>query len=80
MFGLVIIVRKRSIIDERLERLIETLQFMLEHQAELKMLHAELFPGVRVTTDKFSIGEAAVGILPEEILGLLNYKEEEELL
>ena len=79
VFARAIIVRKRSIIDERLERLIETVQFMLEHQAELKKLHTDLFPGVKVTTDKFPAGKEGAEILPEVNRDFFGKKEEELL-
>lgn len=53
LFTRAIIVRKRAIIEERLERTIETTKFMLDHQDELKQLQAELFPGVGVTLSVF---------------------------
>ena len=53
VFARAIIVRKRTIIEERLERLMETVKFMLENQKKLQELHAELFPGVEMTVDQF---------------------------
>lgn len=53
LFTRAIIVRKRAIIWERLERTIETTKFMLDHEEELKQLQATLFPGVGVTLSVF---------------------------
>jgi hypothetical protein len=53
VFARAIIVRKRSIIEERLNRLVETVGFMFDYQAKLQALHAELFPGVTITIDQF---------------------------
>lgn len=54
IFSRAIIVRKRSIIDERLERLIETVRFMIDHQSELQALHQTLFPDIEITIDQFT--------------------------
>jgi hypothetical protein len=53
LFTRAIIVRKRAIIEERLERTIETTKFMLDHQDELKQLQKALFPGIGVTLSVF---------------------------
>lgn len=63
VFARAIIVRKRSIIEERLERLIETVKFMIDHQKELQDLHAELFPGIEMTIDQFALPEDEVADL-----------------
>jgi hypothetical protein len=54
VFARAIIVRKRTIIEERLERLIETVKFMLEHQMELRKLHDLLFPNIEISVDQFT--------------------------
>jgi hypothetical protein len=53
VFARAIIVRKRTIIEERLERLIETVKFMLTNQAQLQELHNQLFPDIEITVDQF---------------------------
>jgi hypothetical protein len=60
VFARAIIVRKRSIIEERLERLFETVKFMLEHQTELRELYAELFEGIDVSIDQFDSQQTAL--------------------
>lgn len=52
VFSRAIIVRKRAMIQERLERLVETVKFMIDHQDQLKSLHQQLFSGVEITIDQ----------------------------
>lgn len=63
VFARAIIVRKRTIIEERLDRLIETVRFMLDHQKQLQDLQNILFPDVEVTIDQFELKEEAKEIL-----------------
>ncbi len=53
VFARAIIVRKRTIREERLERLIETIKFMIDHQKQLQDLNHALFPDVELTIDQF---------------------------
>ena len=53
VFSRAIIVRKRGIIKERLERLIETVQYMIKYQPKLKQLQDNLFPEIDLTIDQF---------------------------
>lgn len=46
LFARAIIVRKRSINKNRLERMMQTSQFMLTHQEEIKILSSKLFEGI----------------------------------
>lgn len=71
VFARAIIVRKRTIIEERLERLIESVKFMIDHQKQLQELHHTLFPDVEVTIDQFNL----VDLEPkeEEIDNLYDY-------
>lgn len=57
LFARAVIVNKSSIDEGCLERTIETVKFMLDHQDQLKALHAELFPNVQMTTDQFPVEE-----------------------
>lgn len=66
IFSRAIIVRKRSIIEERLERLIETVRFMIRHQERLQALHHTLFPGIEVTIDQFT---------PKNVIDEINIAE-----
>ncbi len=51
LFVRAFIVRKREPIDERVERLIETLQFMLENRNKVQALHQWAFPDVTMSVD-----------------------------
>lgn len=53
LFARAVIVNKSSIDESCLERTIETVKFMLEHQEQLKTLHADLFPAVQMGIDQF---------------------------
>ncbi len=48
LFSRPIMVKKRTIIDKRLDRLIETVGFMLHYKITLRRLHADLFPGIKI--------------------------------
>lgn len=62
VFARAIIVRKRPIIETRLDRLIETVTFMIDHQVALKKLQKKLFPGIDITIDQFANGEEEIAI------------------
>lgn len=49
VFARAIIVRKREIIENRLERLIETVKFMLDNKPQIKALTAVLFPHTKLS-------------------------------
>lgn len=53
VFARAIIVRKRTMIDGHLERLVETVKFMIDHQKQLQQLQYRLFPGIELTIDQF---------------------------
>lgn len=50
-----LLVRKRTIVEESRDRLIETVKFMIDNQQQLQKLQAKLFPGVDITVDQFGI-------------------------
>ncbi len=52
LFARAVIVNKSSIDEGCLERTIETVKFMLEHQDGLKALHTEMFPELPIPTDQ----------------------------
>ncbi len=49
IFARALIVCKRVVIEERLERLIEAVLFMLNNKAKVKLLFAAAFPKIKMT-------------------------------
>lgn len=50
-----LLVRKRTIVEESRDRLIETMKFMIDNQQQLQKLQVKLFPGVDITVDQFGL-------------------------
>lgn len=53
IFSRSLMVRKRTIIEKRLLRLIETMKWMLDHKEEVRQLYQNVFPNTTITTTTF---------------------------